>query len=175
MSSRGLTYDLGAFLARRPLGALVPLAELAEALKASEADVLAAARDVLSGHLVRFGVWEDAGEILGIELLRPTVVIESPYAGDVEANVSYARACLRDSLVRGEAPLASHLLYTQPGVLDDLDPAERTCGIAAGLAWDPKIPHVFCVDRGWSWGMELALSTCRARSTPTHIRTLGHR
>lgn len=175
MSSNGLTYDLGAFLARRPLGALVPLAELSEALQAREDDVLAAAHDVLSGHLVRFEVWTDGGEVLGVHLVRPTVVIESPYAGDVEANTRYARACLRDSLRRGEAPLASHLLYTQPGVLDDLDPEERTCGIAAGLAWDTTLPHVFYVDRGWSRGMELALSTCRARSTPTHLRTLGHR
>lgn len=39
------------------------------------------------------------------------VVIESPYAGDVERNVRYARASLSDCLRRGEAPLASHLLY----------------------------------------------------------------
>ena len=32
------------------------------------------------------------------------VVLESPYAGDVARNVRYARACLRDSLLRGEAP-----------------------------------------------------------------------
>ena len=37
------------------------------------------------------------------------VILESPYAGDVEANVEYARACVRDSLSRGEAPIASHL------------------------------------------------------------------
>ena len=30
------------------------------------------------------------------------VILESPYAGDVPANVAYARACLRDSLMRGE-------------------------------------------------------------------------
>ena len=31
------------------------------------------------------------------------VILESPYAGDIERNVAYARACLRDSLLRGEA------------------------------------------------------------------------
>lgn len=61
------------------------------------------------------------------------VVLESPYAGDVERNVRYARAAVRDCLDRGEAPIASHLLYTQPGVLDDLVPAERAMGIEAGL------------------------------------------
>ena len=63
------------------------------------------------------------------------VILESPYNGDVDRNVKYARAALRDSLQRGEAPIASHLLYTQPGVLKDTDPIERAMGIAAGLAW----------------------------------------
>jgi len=81
------------------------------------------------------------------------VILESPYAGDVEANVAYARSCLLDSLRRGEAPIASHLLYTQ--VLDDTDPDERAQGIAAGLAWRtvPGVLPVFYVDRGWSRGM----------------------
>ena len=39
------------------------------------------------------------------------VILESPYAGNVEENVAYARAAVRDSLLRGEAPIASHLLY----------------------------------------------------------------
>ena len=47
------------------------------------------------------------------------VIFESPYAGDVEANTEYARRCVRDSLMRGEAPIASHLLYTQPGILHE--------------------------------------------------------
>lgn len=63
------------------------------------------------------------------------VVVESPYAGNVERNLAYARACLHDCLLRGEAPIASHLLYTQPGVLDDDRPEERKLGIEAGLVW----------------------------------------
>ena len=64
------------------------------------------------------------------------VVLESPYAGNVERNVAYARACLADCLARGEAPIASHLLYTQPGVLDDTNPEQRKLGINAGFAWN---------------------------------------
>lgn len=44
------------------------------------------------------------------------VIIESPFAGDVVRNLRYLRACMRDCLRRGEAPYASHALYTQPGV-----------------------------------------------------------
>ena len=39
------------------------------------------------------------------------VVLESPYSGDIKGNTKYARMALRDSLARGEAPIASHLLY----------------------------------------------------------------
>lgn len=82
------------------------------------------------------------------------VIIESPYAGEIEANVAYARVCMRDSLNRGEAPIASHLLYTQPGILRDEFPEERALGIEAGLAWRRVAEcAVFYVDRDWSGGM----------------------
>lgn len=66
--------------------------------------------------------------------MNKIVIIESPYAGDIDENIRYGRACLRDSILRGEVPLASHLLYTQDGVLDDNDPFERQLGIELGLA-----------------------------------------
>ena len=47
------------------------------------------------------------------------VIVESPYAGDIEKNMRYLRACIRDCLLRGETPYASHALYTQDGVLRD--------------------------------------------------------
>lgn len=85
------------------------------------------------------------------------VIIESPYAGEIEANVEYARAAMRDSLNRGEAPIASHLLYTQPGILRDEHPEERQWGIDAGLAWRGVAElAAFYVDRGWSDGMRAA-------------------
>jgi len=67
------------------------------------------------------------------------VVIESPYKAetkkDLEMNVKYARACMRDCFKRKEYPFASHLLYTQKGVLDDNNHDERKLGIEAGLEW----------------------------------------
>lgn len=62
------------------------------------------------------------------------VILETPYAGDVEYNLKYARACVADCIRRHEAPFASHLIYTQDGVLDDNDPNERMLGIHAGFA-----------------------------------------
>ena len=86
------------------------------------------------------------------------VIIESPYAGDVDRNLEYARRCLRDSLMRGESPIASHLLYTQDGILDDIIPEERSLGINAGLEWlSVADKHVFYTDYGFSSGMKYAL------------------
>jgi hypothetical protein len=103
----------------------------------------------------------------------PLVIIESPYAGDIEANVEYARACMRDSLNRGEAPIASHLLYTQPGILRDEVPEERQWGIDAGLAWRGVADMaVFYVDRNWSGGMLAARRLYLDEGFPFEVRTL---
>lgn len=103
------------------------------------------------------------------------VIIESPYAGDVEANVDYARRCVRDSLSRGEAPIASHLLYTQPGILDDNDPIERQWGIDAGLAWRAVAQaSVVYIDMGGvSRGMEYGIAAAKAAGIPIEYRSIG--
>jgi hypothetical protein len=101
------------------------------------------------------------------------VVLESPYAGDVEKNLEYARKCVLDSLTRGEAPIASHLLYTQKGILDDDKPEERKLGIAAGMAW-AKVAEctVFYVDYGFTDGMHLAYKQCILNSTNYELREI---
>lgn len=101
------------------------------------------------------------------------VIIESPYAGDVEANIEYAREALADSLHRGEAPFASHLLYTQPGVLDDTIPAERDLGIKAGFAWHPVVDAVIVyADLGISGGMRQGISTAESLGLPVEVRRI---
>ena len=87
------------------------------------------------------------------------VIIESPYAGDIVANMEYARRCVRDSLLRGEAPIASHLLYTQPGILDDDRSVERQLGIDAGLSWtNVADASVVYTDLGISKGMQYGIN-----------------
>jgi hypothetical protein len=97
---------------------------------------------------------------------RKLVIIESPLAGDVEANIAYAKECMRDSLRRGEAPYASHLLYAQPGILDDLVPEERALGIEAGLAWGEaaELTAVYIdlgISKGMRYGIERAIAAKR--------------
>jgi hypothetical protein len=101
------------------------------------------------------------------------VILESPYAGDVESNVSYARACVRDSLSRGEAPIASHLLYTQPGILRDEVAEERQWGIDAGLAWRSVAEAtVVYTDRGISRGMQYGIDDAADCGRPVEYRSL---
>ena len=101
------------------------------------------------------------------------VILESPYAGDVERNVDYARLCVRDALQRGEAPIASHLLFTQPGILRDEIPDERMLGINAGLAWIAAADAmVLYMDHGMSRGMRDAMVRAQRAGLPVELRCL---
>lgn len=103
------------------------------------------------------------------------VILESPYRGNTPektaANIQYAKACMLDALRRGESPLASHLLW--PGILDDADPAERTAGIAAGLAWGAVAEAtVVYGDLGISEGMALGIRRAQAEGRKIEWRSL---
>lgn len=105
------------------------------------------------------------------------VIVESPFAAPtqegIERNVRYARACLADCLKRGEAPFASHLLYTQEGVLRDEDPAERKLGIEAGFKWG-EVATLTAVykDLGISGGMTAGINAALAAGRPIEYRFL---
>lgn len=101
------------------------------------------------------------------------VVIESPLAGNVELNLRYLRACMHYCITHDEAPYASHALYTQPGVLDDLIPAERELGIVAGFAWrDVADLTVVYTDLGITKGMRYGIYDANRKGRPVEFRTL---
>jgi hypothetical protein len=102
-----------------------------------------------------------------------TVLLESPFAGNVEQNTQYARAAMLDCLKRNEAPFASHLLY--PQVLDDQNPAQRESGIQAGLAIGALLEKtVVYTDLGISRGMQLGIEAAQKCGRPIEYRTLGN-
>jgi hypothetical protein len=103
---------------------------------------------------------------------RPAVVVESPYAGDVEANTRFARLAMLDSLTRGEAPFAGHLLYTQ--VLADSSPTERELGIRSHLAYVRRAERlVVYVDLGISSGMKRAICLAEQLGIPVESRRIA--
>ena len=101
------------------------------------------------------------------------VVVESPFAGDTERHIRYARRAVRDSLLRGEAPIASHLLHTQPGILDDDDHAQRGMGLMAGWAWigSANLLAVYA-DLGISAGMQDGVELASRFGVPIEFRTI---
>ena len=104
---------------------------------------------------------------------RRPVVLESPYAGNITANLIYAKACMKDSLSRGEAPFASHLLYPQEGLLDDGRASERTTGLECCHSW---IRHAAALvvyrDLGTSDGMAMAIRAARRMGVSIEYRAL---
>lgn len=103
----------------------------------------------------------------------PLVLIESPYKGDVLRNKHYARLAMRDAFLRGEYPFASHLLYTQPNVLEDSILTERMLGIEAGLAWGAHAQvTVVYTDYGITGGMQQGIDRAHELGRPVVVRNL---
>ena len=115
---------------------------------------------------------------------RRRVIVESPYRTPDPATflrfLTYARAAVRDSITRGEAPFASHLLYTQPEVMharatwfDDADDALRQVGIDAGLAWGAaaELCAVYA-DCGITLGMMQGVAAAEVAGIPIEWRSL---
>lgn len=102
------------------------------------------------------------------------VIIESPYAGDVDQNIMYARRLILDALLREEAPIASHLLYTQPGILNDNNLGERDLGIRAGLAWGACAEYTIVgTDYGITEGMKIGMAQANSEGRAIIYRSIG--
>lgn len=108
------------------------------------------------------------------------VDVETPYMGktkgEVKRNIIYTRACVRDCLIRGEIPFASHLFYTQPGILDDNIPEERNWGINAGKILIESLPNISTVvyqDLGISKGMQYGIERAQKVGRRVEYRSLG--
>lgn len=111
------------------------------------------------------------------------VILESPYRPEgataedrrvsLARNLIYARACVKDCLSLGEAPFASHLIYAQPGVLEDEIPRERAMGLSAGLAWAQAAElTVVYRDLGISPGMAEGIRRANETGRRVVFRTL---
>jgi hypothetical protein len=104
------------------------------------------------------------------------VILESPFAADTELglafNRNYLNSAMLDCLKRGEAPFASHRMYTD--CLDDKIPEQRELGIQAGFAWrSVAVKTVVYQDLGISRGMEYGIAHAKERGIPIEYRTLA--
>lgn len=105
------------------------------------------------------------------------LIVESPFKAtetySVEENIAFARKVCRHALLLGYSPYASHLFFTQPGLLDDDLPNERRLGIDAGLVWSVGVGDVWFAlrsDEKLSVGMTYAANRHRMREAKVQFR-----
>lgn len=108
-------------------------------------------------------------------LKRKLVVIESPYAAnsieESRRNADYLRKAMRHSIFHGEAPFASHMIYTQ--VLDDKIAGERATGIEMGFAWGENADLIaIYTDLGITDGMRRGIAHYESLGIPIEYRTV---
>lgn len=101
------------------------------------------------------------------------IMLESPYAGDVELNTKYLNKCMRDSILNHtEAPIASHKLY--PNALDEDKPEERELGINLGTQLQGVVDKlVVYEDYGITSGMMKAIVNATKIGLPIEYRKIG--
>ena len=92
------------------------------------------------------------------------VYIASPYAGDVESNVLFAKDACRYAIQQGAAPVAAHLLY--PQLLDDRIPEEREAGLRMGLRVLEACDELWLCGESISAGMQKELEAAEGWGIP---------
>lgn len=79
------------------------------------------------------------------------IYVASPYKGDIEKNIEYAKQACRYVLNQGNAFFCPHLLY--PQILDDNNPEERRLGINIGKEFLTKCDELWAFEGHISHGM----------------------
>lgn len=92
------------------------------------------------------------------------IYVASPYAGDVEKNVAYAKRVCREIAEHGYAFVAPHLMY--PAVLDDAVPEERQTGIEMGLTLLSRCDELWAFGPVVSSGMQREIAEAERLRIP---------
>ena len=89
------------------------------------------------------------------------IFVASPYAGDVEKNIEYAKEACRYVLNEGNAFFCPHLLY--PQILDDDNLEERKLGINMGKEFLNKCDELWVFGNRISNGMFEEIEFARSK------------
>ena len=92
------------------------------------------------------------------------IYVASPYAGDVEKNVAYAKWVCREIAEHGYAFVAPHLIY--PEILDDAVPEERQAGIKMGLTLLQRCDELWAFGPVVSSGMQREIAEAERLRIP---------
>lgn len=100
------------------------------------------------------------------------IIIESPYAGEIERNMIYLGRAIKDTLSRNESPIASHGLF--PQFYNDANPFERNTCMYAGWAWMRAADYIVVyTDYGISEGMRLGIEEAESCRCTIVYRQIG--
>ncbi len=100
---------------------------------------------------------------------RPLVYICSPFAGDVENNISMARVYSRFAVRNACIPLAPHLIF--PQFMDDSVPAERSIALFMGMVLLSKCEQVWVFGNIISKGMAAEIEKAEKKNMPIRYFT----
>lgn len=92
------------------------------------------------------------------------IFVASPYAGDVEKNIEYAKEACRYVLNEGNAFFCPHLLY--PQILDDDNLEERKLGINMGKEFLDKCDELWVFGNRISSGIFEEIEFARSKGIP---------
>lgn len=91
--------------------------------------------------------------------------IISPYGGETERNIEYAKQVTKVAINQGYAPITPHLYITQ--VLDDNNAGERALGLTVGLELLDKVDIAFVgLKYGVSQGMKAEIKKAHKLNIP---------
>lgn len=89
----------------------------------------------------------------------------SPFSGDKERNIEYAKTLCRLAIYADKAPFAPHLMY--PQFLNEETPIARETGIICGLAFLAYCDEIWVGEKyGISPGMKREIKEARRLKIP---------
>ncbi|ASD50523.1 hypothetical protein FDI24_gp242 [Acidovorax phage ACP17] len=118
----------------------------------------------------------DQREALNVaKYTRKRAVLISPFMPEDLSNAGkmlrYANRAVQDSLMRNEAPIASHAFFF--GLAPNV-PIERDAGLHSQLSWIPKADVVVVyVDFGITAAMQVAINVAEVKAKKIEYRSIG--
>jgi hypothetical protein len=105
--------------------------------------------------------------------MKKLVCIESPWRNFALAR-PYLSACIRDAVMRGEVPIASHAMFCVASDFNDEVDADRALGLTAArvMIQNCQLVAVYC-DHGISEGMRRAMEFAFSINKPVETRRIG--
>lgn len=101
---------------------------------------------------------------------KKLIYVASPYAGNTEYNIEFAKQACRTVMESGHAFFAPHLLY--PAILDDAAPEQREMGMKMGISVLSRCDELWVFGDTISKGMQAEIDAANHMGIPVQYMTL---